>query len=118
MNMDIDLKLEIKLLHREVRLFPLHEFRLGCKAKEAMSNICGTMGKDILFISTAQPWFYRFKNGNFELDDLLPERRRLQVDMGLLNQCIEEDPRLTTRCFSRTTWIRSLTLQWKHICTN
>jgi hypothetical protein len=48
----------------------LHEFRLGHEATEAANNICSTMGKDVLSIRTAQHWFNRFKNGNFELDDL------------------------------------------------
>ncbi len=46
MEMDIDLKLETKISRRELRLLLLHEFRLGRKATEATSNICGTMGKD------------------------------------------------------------------------
>ena len=59
----------MKLSRRELRLLLLHEFRLGRKATEATSNICGTMGKAVLSIRTAQHWFHRFKNGNFELDD-------------------------------------------------
>ena len=70
MEMDIDLELETKISRRELRVLLLHEFRLGRKATEATSNICGTMGKDVLSIRTAQHWFHRFKNGNFELDDL------------------------------------------------
>ena len=68
--MEVDLELEMKLFRRELRLLLLHEFRLGRKAMEAASNICGTMGKAVLSIRTAQHWFHRFKNGSFELDDL------------------------------------------------
>ena len=68
--MEVDLELELKLSRRELRLLLLHEFRLGRKATEATSNICGTMGKAVLSICTVQHWFHRFKNGNFELDDL------------------------------------------------
>ena len=98
--MEIDLELEMKLSRRELRLLLLHEFRLGRKATEATSNICGTMGKAVLSIRTAQHWFHRFKNGNFELDDLSHSGRPLQVDMDLLKKLIEQDPRLTTRCLA------------------
>ena len=43
------------------------------------------MSKDVLSIRTAQYWFHRFKNGNFELDDLPHSGRPLQVDMDLLS---------------------------------
>ena len=48
--MEVDLELEMKLSRRELRLILLHEFRLG---RKATSNICGTMGKDVLSIRTA-----------------------------------------------------------------
>ena len=54
------------------------------------------MGKDALSIRTAQRWFNQFKNGNFELDDLPHTGRPLEVDMDLLKELIEEDPRLST----------------------
>ena len=53
-EMEVDLELEMKLSRRELRLLLLHEFRLGRKATEATSNICGTMGKAVLSIHTAQ----------------------------------------------------------------
>ncbi|CAF2116840.1 unnamed protein product, partial [Rotaria magnacalcarata] len=94
--MEINLESEMKLSRRELRVLLLHEFRLGRKATEAISNICDTMGKDVLSIRTAQHWFHRFKNGNFELDDLPHTGRPLEVDMNLLKQLIEQDPLLTT----------------------
>ena len=96
MDMDVDFELEMKISCRKLRLILLHEFNSGRKTTEATSNVCGTTGKNILFIRTAQPWFHRFTNGNFELDDLPHSGRLLQVEMDLLKQLIEEDPRLTT----------------------
>lgn len=100
MEMDIDLEFEMNISRRELRLLLLHEFRLGRKATEATSNICGTMGKNVLSIRTAQHWFHQFKNGNFDLDDLSRIGRPVQVDIDLLKQLIEQDPRLTTRCLA------------------
>ena len=58
------------------------------------------MDKGALSIRTAQRWFHRFKNGNFELDDLPHSGRPIEVDMDVLQQLIEEDPRLTTWCLA------------------
>ena len=55
------------------------------------------MGKNVLSIRTAQHWFNQLKNSNFKLDDLPRSGRSLEVDMDVLKQLIEEDPRLTTR---------------------
>ena len=99
-EMEVDFELEMKLSRRELRLLLLQEFRLGRKATEATSNMCGTMGKDVLSIRTAQHCFHRFKNGNFELDDLPHNGSPLQVDMDLLKALIEQDPRFTTRCLA------------------
>ena len=100
MDMDVDLELEMKISRRELRVLLLHEFRLGHKATEATINICSTMGKGALSIRTAQHWFNRFKNDNFELNDLPRAGRPLEVDIDVLKQLIEEDPRLTTRCLA------------------
>ena len=100
MDMDVDYKSEMKISRRELRVLLLHEFRLGRKATEATSNICDTMGKDTLSIRTAQHWFNRFKNGDFELDDLPRSGRPPLVNMDVLKVLIEEDPRLTTRCLA------------------
>ncbi|CAF2106043.1 unnamed protein product [Rotaria magnacalcarata] len=109
--MEIDLESEMKLSRRELRVLLLHEFRLGRKATEATSNICGTMGKDVLSIRTAQHWFHRFKNGNFELDDLPHNGRPLEVDMDLLKQLIEQDPRLTSRCLAERLGCSHITVE-------
>ena len=82
MDMDVDLELEMKISNSELRLLLLHEFQLGCKVTEAISDIYDTTGKDVLAVRTAQHGFYRFKNGNFELDDLSHAGGSLQ---GLMN---------------------------------
>ncbi|CAF1653435.1 unnamed protein product [Rotaria magnacalcarata] len=100
MDMDVDLKLEMNISHKGLRVLLLHEFHLGHKVTEARSNRCGTMDKDAFYIRTAQHWFNRFKSDNFELDDLPRAGRPLELNMDVLKQFIEEDPRLTTRCLA------------------
>ena len=98
MDMDVDLELELKISRRELEVLLLHEFHLGHKVTDAISNICGTIGKDVLSIRAAQHWFSRFKNSNLELDDLSCSERPVEVDFDVLKQLTEEDPRLTTQC--------------------
>jgi hypothetical protein len=80
--MDVDLELEIKISCRELRVLLFYEFRLGRKATEATSNICGTMSEDALTIHTAQHCFQQLKNSNFELADLPRSRKTTRGGYG------------------------------------
>ena len=93
--MDSDRELEINLSRREIRVLSLHEFRLEHKATEAAKSICSTMGDNVISTRTAQHWFNPLKNSNLELDDLPRSGRPVEVDVDLLKQLIEQDPRLT-----------------------
>ena len=55
------------------------------------------MGNGVTNDRTAQHWFARFKEGDFNLDDLPRSGRPVEFDLDLLKQIIEEDPRVTTR---------------------
>jgi hypothetical protein len=44
----------------------LYEFNRGPKAAEAARNICAVYGEDSIAKRTAQKWFARFKQGNFD----------------------------------------------------
>ena len=112
--MDSDRELEINLSCKEIRVLLLHEFRLGHKATEAANSICSTMGDNVLSTRTAQHWFNRFKNGNLELDDLPRSGRPVEVDVDLLKQLIEQDPRLTLRCLAEELVCSYVTVE-KHL---
>ena len=75
----------------------IHEFRLGRKITEATKNTCSTMGENVLSIRMERHCFNRFKNENLELDNLPRFGRTLELDVQLLKQLIEEDPRLTSQ---------------------
>ena len=100
MDMDFDLESEMKISRRDFRILLLPEFRLGHKTTVATSNICDTMGKDVLSIRRVQQRFHRFKNGHFELYDLFRSGRPSQVQTDLVKQVIEEDPRMNSRCLA------------------
>ena len=72
------------------------------------------MGEGVLSIRTAQHWFNRFENGHFELDDSPHTRRPMEVDIDLLKQLIEEDPRLTSRCLAEQLGCSHTTVE-KHL---
>jgi hypothetical protein len=109
--MDLDLELKVKISRRKLRVLLLHEFRLGHQATASTSNICGTMGRDVLFIRTAQHWFHRFKNGNFELNDLPHTERSAQVNVDVLKELIDEDTRLTNRCLAERVGCSHITVE-------
>ena len=98
--MEVDRETEMYLSRREIRVLLLHEVHLGHKATEATNNICRTMGHNIISTRTAQWWFNRFDNGNFELDDSSRCGKPVEVDLDRLKQLIENDPRLMTRCLA------------------
>ena len=100
MDMDVDRKSEVNLSCKELRVFLLREFCLGLQATEAARNIYGTMGEDTLSIRTVQHWFNQFKSGKLELNDSRHSGRPLEVDVDVLKQIVEEDPRLSTHCLA------------------
>lgn len=123
MDIDVPSELNIKISRRDLRVLLLHEFRLGSNATEATSKICRTMGSDLLSIRTAQHWFNRFKNDNFELDNRPRSGRPLEVNLDNLKELIEQDPRLTTRCLAEhlgcshttvETHLKELGKTWKY----
>ena len=51
------------------------------------------------------------KSGYFEFNDSRHSGRLLEVDVDILRQLIEEDPRLTTRCFAERFGCSNTTVQ-------
>ncbi|CAF1687710.1 unnamed protein product, partial [Adineta ricciae] len=81
------------------------------------------MSTDVLSIRKVQYWFHRFKNGNFERDDLPHTERPSEVNMDRLKQLIEDDPRLTMWCLAEQlrcshttaeTHLHELGTMWKY----
>lgn len=57
----------IKKIHFRHLLY--FAFRRCQKAAESAREICNVYGVDAIAPRTAQDWFTKFKNGNFNLDD-------------------------------------------------
>ena len=84
-NMNIDLELEMEISRGELQLLVLHELRLGRKTAETTNNICDTMDEHASTVRTAQHCLHRFKNENFELDNLPHAGKPAHMDMSLLS---------------------------------
>jgi hypothetical protein len=59
----------------------LYEVNRGSKAAEATRNICAVYGEDYIPERTAQKWFARFEQGNFDTSDT-PRSGRHLVGFG------------------------------------
>lgn len=72
-------------------------FHRGQKAAEAARDICKVYGEGVLGVSTAQKWFAKFKNGDFDLEDTPRSGRPSEIDEDRLKALLKEDGRQTTR---------------------
>jgi hypothetical protein len=83
----------MQIFHRKLRVLLLHEFRMGRRVTKETSNICSTIGNDVLSIPMTQHWINRFKNRNFKRDN----SPGCEMNMYTLKQLIEEEARSITR---------------------
>ena len=108
---------------RDIRILLLHEFRQGHTAAAARRNIARTTETDTISVRVAQYWFARFRNGQFDLEDLPRSGRPLTVDVDILKQLIEYNSRLTCRFLAEqlgcspmavSNHLRALGKTWKY----
>lgn len=79
----------------------LYEFRLNHTATEAYRNICYAEGDDVISRATCFNWFYRFKQGNFSLEDNDRSGRPPTINIRTIQETVEADPYLSLRCLGR-----------------
>ena len=65
-------------------------FHRGQKAAEAVLDICMVYREGVIGESTARKWFAKFKNGNFDIDDMLHSGRPSEVDEDHLKELLKE----------------------------
>ena len=66
-------------------------FHQGQKAAEAAWDICMVYGEGVIGESTARKWFAKFKNGNFDIDDMPCSRRSSELDEVHLKALLKEE---------------------------
>ena len=87
----------MELSRREIHMLLLYEFRSGNTAAGVANKICQTMGNGVTNDRTAPHWFARFKEGDFNLNNLPRSGRPVKIYLDFIKQIIEEDPTVTTR---------------------
>ena len=87
----------MQVSERDKRLLLLHEYRLGRKPNEAKNNICQSMGERAISKTNTNIWFNRFKNGDFEIDDLPRSGRPQIVNRDDVKHLIENNSKISTR---------------------
>jgi histone-lysine N-methyltransferase SETMAR len=75
----------------------LFAFNQGSKATNAAQSIRDLYGADSITDRTAQRWFARFQDGNFDLEDTPRSGRPSDFDEDALQILLYSDPRQTTR---------------------
>ena len=71
-------------------------FHRGQKAAEAVLDICMVYREGVIGESTARKWFAKFKNGNFDIDDMLHSGRPSEVDEDHLKALLKEESHQTS----------------------
>ena len=72
-------------------------FSCGQKAAEAARDICMVYGKGVIGKSTARKQFAKFKNGNFDIDDMPHSRRPSEFYEDHLEALLKEESHQTSR---------------------
>ena len=72
-------------------------FHRGQKAAEAVHDICNMYGEGVIGEHTAQKQFAKFKNGDFDLDDMPRSRQPAEFDEEHFKVLLKEDGRQTSR---------------------
>ena len=71
-------------------------FHLGQKAAEAAQDICMVYGEGVIDESMARKWFAKFKNVNFDIDNMLRSGRSSEFDKDHLKALLKEENRQTS----------------------
>lgn len=74
---------------REVLIFLFHS---KITAAEARRNLQNVYGDDCVSEATCRYWFRRFKNGNFDIEDVSREGRPKTFEDAELEALLDEDP--------------------------
>ena len=73
---------------RHLLFFAFHQ---GLKAAEAAQDICMVYGEGVIGKYMARKWFVKFKNGNFDIDDMPCSRRPSEFDKNHLKALLKEE---------------------------
>ena len=74
----------------------LFTFDQSQKAAKAAQDICMVYGEGVIGETTARKWFAKFKNGNFDFNNMPHSRRPSEFDKDHLKALLKEESRQTS----------------------
>lgn len=81
----------------DIRKLLKYEFQLGHRASEATKNINRAQGAKTVEESTVRRWFFKFRNGDLNLDDKPRPGQPRKINWHSVVNAIELDPTMTTQ---------------------
>ena len=81
----------------EIRLLLRHYWKKGLDGKAAAKAICDVEGEGTVAPRTAQKWFKRFNDGDFDLEDKPRSGRPIKLDDGDLQAELDIEPSSSSR---------------------
>lgn len=98
----------------ELRVLLRHYWRKNLDAKAAAKAICDVEGEGTVASRTAQKWFKRFNEGNFDLEDMPRSGRPAVLDEGDLQAALDAEPSSSTRELAAELGVDHKTV-WNHL---
>lgn len=85
------------MINLYIRYIILYEFKHGISAAEAARNVCSVFGSDTVTKRSVQRWFLKFRDGDFNLENLPRVKYESKVSDDALKGVVAENPNQTTR---------------------
>ncbi|GBL90578.1 hypothetical protein AVEN_179484-1 [Araneus ventricosus] len=74
-----------------------YELRNKLSATECHQNTCESLGINTVSYDTVKVWFWKFKTGNFDIEDEPRPGRPIEVDCEQLKQITDQDKNVSAR---------------------
>ena len=88
---------DYEITNFELHVLLRHDWRKNLDAKAAAEAICDVEGESTVAPRTAQKWFKRFNEGDFDLEDMPRSRRPTVLDEGDLQAAMDVESSSSTR---------------------
>uniref|UniRef100_A0A0N5C6B2 HTH_48 domain-containing protein n=1 Tax=Strongyloides papillosus TaxID=174720 RepID=A0A0N5C6B2_STREA len=86
---------------RDIRAIILSEFKHGTNVAKTTQQINETFEENLVFASTVQRWFKKFREGNEDLENKERKRPESVLDNDVPRETVEANPRTTVREFTK-----------------
>ena len=105
---------DYEITNFEFRVLLRHYWRKNLDAKAAAKAICDVEGEGTVAPRTAQKWFKRFNEGDFDLEDRPRSGRPTVLDEGDLQAALDVEPSSSTRELAEELGVANRTV-WNYL---